>query len=306
MAGCFSLDPFLFSGKPLDKYRFDAYAGERECADAIDTVKALEAAGSAPAAADSSIFQYTVASGNGSITAVLISARRPPLTARDTVIVFFRGKGPHIDFYWPRTRLLHAAGFPVVIPDYRGFGMSPGKPTEASISEDGRALITFLADSLGGPRVLVYGYSLGSLVACDLLANNAYPQVTGLVLEAPIGSIATLVENASFLDLPASYLTTYTGNNIERIASIHVPLLWIHGTLDETNERETQGVPLWNNYSGDGYYIKSIGARHATNPQTLGYGRYIASLKAFFRGRAKADFPSILDGNHHIEWGCKF
>jgi hypothetical protein len=305
IGGCLSLDPFLFSGKPLDSYQFDHYTGERECGDAIDTIKTLEAAGKAPWVYDTCIRQYTLKSGDGAIAVALLSNEPPPFGMSDTIIVFFRGTGPHIDSYWPRTRMLYATGYPAIILDYRGYGASKGTATESTISEDGRTLMNFIRDSLGNPKVVAYGYSLGSLVSCDILANDQPPQVIRIVLEAPIGSIQTLVENGGFLDLPGAYATTYTGNNTERIKSIHIPLLWIHGTLDETNDRETQGLPIWNNFKGEGYYIKSIGAKHTTNPQTIGYTRYINALKAFCNGSAADSFPNIMGGTTKIEWGKK-
>jgi pimeloyl-ACP methyl ester carboxylesterase len=305
LAGCFSLDPFLFSGEPLSNYQFDNYTGERECTDAIDTVKALEALGLAPLVTDTAFREYRIPSGNGEISVVLLSQAPPPFGASDTVIVNFRGKGPHIDFYWPRTRLLHATGYPVVILDYRGFGMSGGSATEASISEDGHAAMAFIRDSLGNPKVIAYAYSLGSLVGCDVLAGGNTAQVISLILEAPIGSIETIVENGSILDIPGSYLSEYTGNNAERIKSIHVPLLWIHGTSDETNDRETQGLPIWKNHQGEGYYIKTLGAKHTNNPQVIGYSRYLNALKAFCRGEAATSFSRILTGNPLVEWGTK-
>jgi abhydrolase domain-containing protein 17 len=305
LAGCFSLDPFLFSGEPLTSYQFDKYTGERECSDVIDTVKALEASGLAPAVADTAFRQYRIKSGDGEISVVLLSQVPPPFTTTDTVAVYFRGKGPHIDFYWPRTRLLYAAGYPAVILDYRGFGMSEGSATEASISEDGHATMKFVHDSLGNPRVVAYAYSLGSLVGCDVLANGSYPQVISLVLEAPIGSIETIVENGSIVDIPGSYLSTYTGNNAERIKAIHVPLLWIHGTNDETNDRETQGLPIWNNHPGKGYYIKTIGAKHTTNPQVIGYSRYVRTIRSFIQGAPFDSLQTILSPNPSLECGKK-
>jgi pimeloyl-ACP methyl ester carboxylesterase len=305
LAGCFSLDPFLFSGEPLSSYQFDRYTGERECADALDTVKALEAAGFAPAVTDTAFRQYRIKSGDGEISVVLLSQTPPPFSASDTIVVYFRGKGPHIDFYWPRTRLLHAAGYPVVILDYRGFGMSEGSATEASISEDGHATMAFVHDSLGNPRVVAYAYSLGSLAGCDVLANGLYPQMISLILEAPIGSIETIVENGSVLDIPGSYLSSYTGDNTERIKSIQVPLLWIHGTSDETNDRETQGLPIWNNHPGEGYYIKTIGAKHTTNPMVIGYSRYVRTIRSFIQGAPLDSFEAILGPNRSVEYGKK-
>jgi pimeloyl-ACP methyl ester carboxylesterase len=305
IAGCLSLDPFLFSGEKLTAYSFDDYTGERECSDALDTVKAMEAAGQAPVVTDACIRQYRLASGDGAIAVALLACTSPPFDVDDTIIVYFRGKGPHTDFYWPRTRMLHAAGYPVLTLDYRGFGMSSGTATEASISEDGHALMRFVADSLGNPRVIVYAYSLGSLVGCDVLASGRYPLVIGLVLEAPIGSIQTLAENSCFLDIPGSYVTTYTGDNVKRIRAIHAPLLWIHGDRDETNDRETNGLPIWNNHPGDGVFLKAIGAGHTANPSVIGYRRYILAIRAFCSGAVATTYPSLFDHHAHVAWGTK-
>jgi hypothetical protein len=306
-AGCFSLDPFLFSGNEVTHYYFDAYTGSRECSDAIDTVKAMENAGTAPRVGDSSIILYRFASGDGVCYGALLTNKKPPFDSlADTVFMYFHGKGPHIDDYWPRTRMLFATGHPAFILDYRGFGMSPGTSSEGSIYEDGRTVMTFLHDSLGNPRVVIYGCSLGSLVACECAANDTYHQMVSLILEAPIGTFNTMVEDGSFLDLPSTYFTTFSGDNTQRIRSVAVPYCWLHGTLDETVDRESQGLPVWNNYQGPkGFYIKAIGGRHITVPQTIGYTRYINALKTFVNGRASAEWPALLALQSSIEWGSK-
>ena len=275
-----SLDPFLFNGGKLDEYQFDAYTGQRECADAIDSLGPINA---------SAIHEYTLQSGGESIAAVLVS-ERTALGPADTVIVYFHGRAAHIDYYWPRTRLLRATGYPVLVIDYRGFGRSTGKPTEAGLYEDGASALRFVRDSLGNPHVAVYAFSLGSLVGCDVMVNDSTHQACSLVLEAPIGSVKTLVDDGSYLDLPTSYVSTYTGDNTEKIKRIKTPLLWLHGTHDETLNRETNGLPVWNNFGGaKGYYVRVEGAGHATIPQTIGYNRYIGVVRDFIAGRAVQD-----------------
>lgn len=303
-AGCLSLDPFLFSGVALSDYQLDAYTGEQECPAAIDSVRLMEVAALAPVVVDSCIHQFEIASGSGSIHAVLLSAQRL-LSPTDTCILYFHGKGPHIDYYWDRTRMLHATGFPVMIVDYRGFGMSAGTATEATLSEDGHAALAFLRDSLGDPRITVYGYSMGSLVACDMAAHDADSQIVGLILEAPIGSIQTLVNEESYLDLPGSYFTTFTGDNAERIRSVSEPFLWMHGSSDEVLDREAQGLPIWRNYQGSsGYSIKVLGAGHTTVPQHLRYGAYVECVRAFCRGGAAQAFPQWVEPARG-EWAGK-
>jgi pimeloyl-ACP methyl ester carboxylesterase len=277
---CLSLDPFLFKEEKVSQYLLDNYTGETECSDAIaflgDSAKPV-------------CNEVVMASGGETIYGILLRKDSIPLTSSDTIILYFHGTSDHIDRYWPRTRLLFATGYPVFVIDYKGYGKSTGEPTEDGINEDGRTALTYIKDSLNNPHVIVYSYSLGSLIGCEVTSTDAENQIIQLILEAPIGSVETLVQDATYINLPGSYVTTFTGNNAERIKNISIPLLWIHGTNDETIGRETNGLLIWKNYPGkQGYYIKTS-AKHRTNPQAIGYSRYIRCLRDFIRDNDPKD-----------------
>jgi hypothetical protein len=300
IAGCLSLDPFLFNGEELSSYQFDKYTGERECPDAIDSL--------GPLLTSDTIRQTMLVSGSEKIAAVFLAKKTwdNATAAGDTVILYFHGNARHLDYNWPRVRLLYATGHAVFAIDYRGFGMSTGTATEDGLYQDGRAAMSFLRDSLGNPHIMLYAYSLGSIIGCEMAYRDAVHQIDRLMLEAPIGSIQTLIEDGSYLNLPGSYLSTFTGNNAEKIKSVALPLLWIHGTRDETVYRETNGLLVWNNYHGpEGFYIKVVGGTHTTCPQKIGYSRYVNAAAAFCSGTAGASYPFILGGNPDVEWGKK-
>jgi pimeloyl-ACP methyl ester carboxylesterase len=299
-AGCLSLDPFLFKGEELSNYQFDDYAGEQECSDAIDSLGPLQPSDTARL--------IMLASGPERIAALFLAPKTwdTAIAGSDTVILYFHGNAKHLDYYWPRVRLLHAAGYAVFAVDYRGYGMSSGTPTEEGLYEDGRAAVAFLRDSLGDPHLMVYAYSLGSIIGCETAYRDAAGRIDRLLLEAPIGSIQTLIEDGSYLNLPGSYLSTFEGDNAEKIKSIGVPLLWVHGTEDGTVYRETNGRAVWNNYHGqEGQYLRVIGGAHTTCPQTIGYARYRGAVRAFCSGTAGALYPALLGGNPAVEWGTK-
>lgn len=283
ISGCLSLDPFLFKEETVSEYKYDNYTGETECSDAIAFLNANNYA--LPI-----IEEKLITSGKETIYGVLLHGSLP-ITANDTIIIYFHGTSDHIDYYWPRTRLLFATGYPVLIIDYKGYGKSSGEPTEKGINEDGRSALNYLRDSLGNPSVIVYTYSLGSLVGCEVASTDIQNQIIQLILEAPIGSVETLVEDGSYLNLPGSYVTTFTGNNAERIKKVTVPLLWIHGTEDETLNRETNGKLVWDNHPQNipGYYIRVVGAGHRTNPQTIGYEKYLQCLRDFIQDNQNKD-----------------
>ena len=54
--------------------------------------------------------------------------------ATDTIILYCHGNRDHLDFYWPRIKLLANVGgknrYGVLAMDYRGFGLSEGPATE--------------------------------------------------------------------------------------------------------------------------------------------------------------------------------
>jgi alpha/beta superfamily hydrolase len=281
LPGCLSLDPFLFAGSEEDAYQMDNYSGNRECATFISQYPPFDTA---------LAHVFTISSGSEQIAGIFLAKTTTVDTVlpTDTIILDFHGKSDNNDYYWPRARMLWETGYPVVVIDYRGFGLSTGTTDEKSLYEDARMVLGYIQDHLGNPRVIVYGFSLGSMPACELASNSTNTQIVQLILEAPIGKVETIVENGTYLDIPGSYLTTFSGNNAEKIKSVTVPLLWLHGTKDETLPRETQGLPIWNNYTdpaGKGRYVIVENGGHATCPQTMSsdYKKYITCVGHFIR-----------------------
>ncbi len=283
--GCFSLDPFLFNPTKENSYSFDAYTGQKSCSNAPDSIAALEKSGIVENKySTSDIHLYSLSSGGNTIAAVLLAADSI-LKPTDTLIVFFHGNTGNLDYYWPRIRLLFASGFSVLAIDYQGFGSSAGATTEQGLFSDARAAMKFAKEKLGNPHVVIYGMSLGSIPATEMASNDIDSQMIKFVLEVPIHSIATLTDDGSYLDIPRSYLSTYTSDNSEKIKKVKVPFFWLHGTNDETLERSTNGLPIWNNYSGpEGYYVEVEGGGHSNLPTVIGFGRYIKFVNDFVRG----------------------
>jgi pimeloyl-ACP methyl ester carboxylesterase len=235
------------------------------------------------------IYEKFIKSGNETIAAIILSEKQQ-IDQHDTIILYYHGNAAHIDLYWPRFRLLHSCGYPVMIIDYRGYGLSTGKATEDGIYEDGFAALNYIRDSLGNPNVIIYAYSLGSLVGCEIATKHINDKILGLILEAPIGSVETLVQDATYMNMPGAYFTSFKGNNAERIKTFKKPLLWFHGTKDETLAYETNGKLVWNSYSGpEGYHYRVEGGGHANLPKLTGYNRYRTMVQKFITGKGSSD-----------------
>lgn len=96
----------------------------------------------------------------------------PPQGCTATVLVA-PGNGGHRGGRAPLAAALGAAGFGVLLLEYRGYGGNPGSPSEAGLVRDARAARSFLLDSGTPPDSLVYlGESLGAAVAAGLAAEH--------------------------------------------------------------------------------------------------------------------------------------
>ncbi len=149
------------------------------------------------------------------------SLRRAPL------VVLTHGNGELIDHQARWVQPYRAMGFAVLLPEYRGYGRSSGKPSQAAIRED---VLAFIARALEQPevdpaRVLYHGRSLGGGVAADVALTRP-PQA--LILESTFTSVASFTWQ--FGGFPWLCRNPYrTDHALPRLA---MPLLIMHGTQD--------------------------------------------------------------------------
>ncbi len=209
--------------------------------------------------------------------------------ATDTVIMYCHGNKWHMDFYWQRAKLLANTGgknhYGVMLVDYRGYGLSEGKPSEEGLYADVDACLQWLKmKGLSNSRLMMYGFSMGTAPATNLTANPRSMTPSKLILEAPFASAAVMVQDASQLALPGSYVTNLKIDNAEQIKKVTQPFMWMHGNKDLFLNYQTHGQVIYNNYAG--VYKESHivdGADHGEVPQKDGYIKYSTDLYNFIR-----------------------
>lgn len=208
------------------------------------------------------------------------------------VILYCHGTRDHMDYYWPRTKLIANVGgknqYGIMTLDYRGYGMSEGKPTEKGLYADVNAAIEWLqANGLSSERLFIYGFSLGSAPAVEL---SVYPRLLTpqkVILEAPFASTEVMVQDATLLDLPGSYVTNTKVDNATKIKKMTQPLLWLHGTDDDFISIKTHGEIVFKNHPGpDKTAIQVRGGTHTNVPQVLAeqngsYDYYLSLINTF-------------------------
>lgn len=207
--------------------------------------------------------------------------------ATDTIIMYCHGNKDHMDFYWPRAQLLaNTRGrnhYGVMMVDYRGYGLSDGKPTENGLYADVDAALQWLkGKGLTNTRLIMYGFSLGTAPATKLTGEPRSLTPSKLLLEAPFASAENIVQDATGLALYGSYFTDLKINNAEEIKKVQQPFFWIHGVDDHYLSITTQGEVVYNNYHGiykEAHRIPS--ADHGSVPNTFGYQNYLKAVGDF-------------------------
>lgn len=146
-------------------------------------------------------------------------------------VLFFHGNAGNISHRLEKLRILNQLGAHTLIIDYRGYGMSEGKPDEPGIYLDAHAAYAYLirGRAVSPATVLAYGESLGSAVAVELAATTT---VGGVVLEAPFTSIAD-VGREIYPFLPVGLLARSQYDNLGKIGRISAPILILHSRDDE-------------------------------------------------------------------------
>jgi uncharacterized protein len=119
----------------------------------------------------------------------------------------------------------------VLAVEYRGYGRSEGKPSEAGFYRDADVAFKYLVNTKGtDPRSIIsFGQSLGTTVASHLAAQD---HVGGVVLEAPFPS-ASRAARRIFWFLPGISFLLYSQLDTEkRLQEINAPLLIVRCNQD--------------------------------------------------------------------------
>lgn len=185
-------------------------------------------------------------------------------------VVFCHGNSGNLRFpkaRGERFRALHEAGAHLWAFDYRGFGLSAGKPSERSVYEDAEAVhgLARHYHPEGMPFVL-FGRSLGGAVATYLATEIQEPDL--LILESTFTSVTDVC--TGYTHRVFAGLMSYRFDSATRIPRLKCPLRMLHGTTDQVVPYRL-GQRLFELYPGpDKEFITVPGAGHNDLPERAG------------------------------------
>lgn len=146
-------------------------------------------------------------------------------------VLFCHGNAGNISHRLDSIRLLHSLGLQVLIFDYRGYGNSEGRPSEAGTYRDVDAAWHYLREIRGLPEagIILFGRSLGAAVAADLASRT---QPAAVILESAFTSVPDMAAGL-YPWLPVRLLSRYRYASLDKVARIERPLLVVHSRQDE-------------------------------------------------------------------------
>ena len=158
----------------------------------------------------------------------------PDAAADRRLVLYLHGNGGDRRVRLGEADALNAAGWDVLLAEYRGYGENPGSPSEAGLHADAAAWWAALIDAGYRPgRSVVAGTSLGGGVAvrlaADLCAAGTPP--AGLLLRSTFDGLASAAA-ARFPWLPVSALLRDPFDSAALAGRVTCPVFQAHGTAD--------------------------------------------------------------------------
>ncbi len=154
----------------------------------------------------------------------------PAAAGRGAVLLFHGNAGSIADRidYLPH---FNAMGHAVLLVDYRGYGASTGKPSEAGTSADAQAAWRWLTVERGfkPAEITVVGESLGGAVAAELAARM---QPRALLLISTFTSVPDLGSEI-YPWLPVRLISRYRYDTLQNLRQFRGPVLIVHSRDDD-------------------------------------------------------------------------
>lgn len=164
------------------------------------------------------ILELTAADG------VRIAAVWLPHPDAEFAVLYSHGNAEDLGGIMPVLTALRDLGVAILAYDYRGYGMSEGRPSTDGALLDQDAAFTHLTGALGFPpgRVIAWGRSIGGGPATALAAREP---LAGLVLESSFTSAFRVITRWPLL--PRDRF-----RNLALLRAVRSPVLVIHGRRD--------------------------------------------------------------------------
>ncbi|MGM0368504.1 MAG: alpha/beta hydrolase [Actinomycetota bacterium] len=191
-------------------------------------------------------------------------------------VLFFHGNGGNISDRLALIEIFRKIGLSTFIIDYRGYGKSGGKPTEAGTYRDAEAAWNYLVDEkkINPSEIILYGRSLGGPVAANI-ASSFNPRA--LILDSTFTSIKD-IGSELYPYLPVKKFFKYDYNTISFLEGVSCPVLVMH-SRDDSYIPIKHGQKIYNAIKGPREFAVIKGSHN--NGFLLSADIYLKKIGAF-------------------------
>ena len=207
----------------------------------------------------------------------------PSANARATLL-WFHGNAGNLTHRLENIQQLQPLNINIFIFDYRGYGKSEGKPSEAGIYQDSQAAYDFLIQKknvVPTENLFLFGRSLGGICAVEVASGN---EATGLILESVFTSAKDMAGQV-FPLLPIGWAIRSKFSAIEKVPDLKLPKLFLHGTKDEIVPYKL-GRKLYSSAADPKEFYDIEGAGH-NDTYAVGGREYFSALNRFITNTMK-------------------
>jgi uncharacterized protein len=157
-----------------------------------------------------------------------LRAWRMPAPDARARIVYFHGNGGNLSNWAPILAAIVHRGYSLVAIDYRGYGLSTGRPTERGLYRDVDAAVRQAWTDESALPLLYWGRSLGGAMAAYAATVRA---PDGVIVESSFSNARAAVRDSPAL-AGLSLLASYRFPAGEFLNRANVPVLVMNGTRD--------------------------------------------------------------------------
>ncbi len=216
-------------------------------------------------------------------------------------LLWFHGNSGNISHRLDNILILNERlGVGILIIDYRGYGLSAGRPSESGLYMDAEAAFEYMTGELGLDAerdIVLMGRSLGAGVAVEMATRH---RVRGVILESGFTSIREMAESSgSFLPTSVAMLLFEARyDSLSKMGLVNSPVMILHGDRDDT-------VPYWmaeKLYEAANEPKTLYPIRGASHNDTVYVGgeAYLRALGEFMRVPFTVGFPKHISGSNTI------
>jgi uncharacterized protein len=173
-------------------------------------------------------------------------------------VIYFGGRNEEVS--WVTDVSSYVRGAHLLAVNYRGYGASEGRPSEAALLSDALELYDWLTSQSGvdPSRLAVIGRSLGTGLAAFLVARR---QVAAVVLITPYDSILEIARRR-FPLAPVRLLLRHRFESVRFARAARTPVLVLMAERDSVvpHEHTYRLIDAW---AGDKYVVRISGSDHS-------------------------------------------